>query len=165
MPPQPSEIKHVLSQEQRNKSGGYLSCLMTKPTKWHVRTAKTQISLGFRPGWSESSLSAWRKLGSLVTHWAHSHFVGLIWWWSKGNFLQWFQWVPTTYVFMEKYRKLSPNYLQIPTLYISLRNTETFTQRQCVPKVTDIRLKKKRILVWNNCIFLTKINKSCRRIA
>ena len=31
---------------------------MTKSTKWHVRTAKTQISLGIRPGWSESSLSA-----------------------------------------------------------------------------------------------------------
>ena len=25
-----------------------------------------------RPVWSESSLSAWRKLGSLATHWAHS---------------------------------------------------------------------------------------------
>ena len=48
------------------------SRLMTKPTKWHVRPAKTQISLGIRPVWSESSLSAWRKLGSLATHWAHS---------------------------------------------------------------------------------------------
>ena len=37
-----------------------------------VRTAKTQISQGIRPVWSESSLSAWRKLGSLPTHWAHS---------------------------------------------------------------------------------------------
>ena len=46
--------------------------LMTKPTKWHVRPAKTQISLGIRPVWSESSLSAWRKLGSLATHWARS---------------------------------------------------------------------------------------------
>ena len=45
---------------------------MTKPTKWHVRPAKTQISLGIHPVWSESSLSAWRKLGSLATHWAHS---------------------------------------------------------------------------------------------
>ena len=45
---------------------------MTKPTKWHVRSAKTQISLGIRPVWSESSLSAWRKLGSLATHGAHS---------------------------------------------------------------------------------------------
>ena len=34
--------------------------LMTKPTKWHVRPAKTQISLGIHPVWSESSLS---------THW------------------------------------------------------------------------------------------------
>ena len=45
---------------------------MTKPTKWSVRPAKTQISLGIRPVWSESSLSAGRKLGSLATHWAHS---------------------------------------------------------------------------------------------
>ena len=45
---------------------------MSKPTKWHVRPVKAQISLGVRPVWSESSLSAWRKLGSLATHWAHS---------------------------------------------------------------------------------------------
>ena len=34
-----------------------------------VRPAKTQISLGIRPVWSESSLSAWK---TLATHWAHS---------------------------------------------------------------------------------------------
>ena len=45
-----------------------LSYIVTKPTKWHVRPAKTQI----RPVWSESSLSAWRKIGSLATHWSHS---------------------------------------------------------------------------------------------
>ena len=50
----------------------HLSRLMTKPTKWHVRPAKTQITLGIRPVWSESSLSAWRKLGSLAIHCAHS---------------------------------------------------------------------------------------------
>ena len=50
----------------------HMSRLMTKPTKWHVRPAKTQISLGIRPVWSESSPSAWRKLRSLATHWAHS---------------------------------------------------------------------------------------------
>ena len=33
-----------------------------------VCPAKTQISLGIRPVWSESSLSAWRKVGSLATH-------------------------------------------------------------------------------------------------
>ena len=32
--------------------------LMTKPTKWHVRPAKTQISLGIRQVCSESSLCA-----------------------------------------------------------------------------------------------------------
>ena len=50
----------------------HLSRIMTKPTKWHVRPAKTQISLGIRPVWSESSLSAWRNLGSLATQKVHS---------------------------------------------------------------------------------------------
>ena len=27
---------------------------------------------GHRPSWSESSLSTWRKIGSLATHWVHS---------------------------------------------------------------------------------------------
>ena len=78
----------------------YMSRLVTKPTKWHVRPAKTQISLGIRPVWSDSSLSGWTKLGSLAIHWAHSedsdptgrmprliwvfagrtcHFVGFVW--------------------------------------------------------------------------------------
>ena len=41
-----------------------------KTNKMGVRPARTQISLGIRPVWSESLLSAWRKLGSLATHWA-----------------------------------------------------------------------------------------------
>ena len=44
---------------------------MTKPTKWHACPAKTQISLSICPDWSVSSLSTWRKLGSLATRWAH----------------------------------------------------------------------------------------------
>ena len=47
-----------------------------KTNKMTVRKAKTQISLGIRPVWSKSSLSAWRKFGSLVTHWAHSEDSG-----------------------------------------------------------------------------------------
>ena len=39
-----------------------------KTKKMACGPAKTQISLGIRPVWSESSLSAWRKLGSLATH-------------------------------------------------------------------------------------------------
>ena len=50
----------------------------TKPTKW-LRPAKTQISLSIRPVWSESSLSAWRELGSLVTHWGHSEDSDQTW--------------------------------------------------------------------------------------
>ena len=43
-----------------------------KTNSMAVCPMKTQISLGIRPVWSESSLSAWRKLGSLATHWAYS---------------------------------------------------------------------------------------------
>ena len=50
----------------------YLSCLTTIPTNWHVRPAKTQINLGIRPVWSESSLSTWGKRMSLAILRAHS---------------------------------------------------------------------------------------------
>ena len=43
-----------------------------KTNKMTMRPAKTQISLGIHSVWPESSLSAWRKLGSLAIHWAHS---------------------------------------------------------------------------------------------
>ena len=43
---------------------------MTKPTKWPLRPAKTQISLCICTVWSESSLSAWTNIGSSATHWA-----------------------------------------------------------------------------------------------
>ena len=49
-----------------------MSCHMTKPTKWPKHPVKTQISLGICTVWSESSLSAWRNLGSLATQWVHS---------------------------------------------------------------------------------------------
>ena len=38
----------------------------TKPTKWPVRPAKTQISQVIHPVRSVSSLSTWRNLGSLL---------------------------------------------------------------------------------------------------
>ena len=76
-----------------------LSRLMTKPAKWHVLPAKTQISLGIRPVWSRVfavhmkkawvfsySLSAQWSLWSdcvdaqadLSLCWAHRHFVGFV---------------------------------------------------------------------------------------
>ena len=53
-----------------------------KTNKVAMRPAKTQISLGIRPVWSESLLSAWRKLESSATKWAHSEDsdqTGRIW--------------------------------------------------------------------------------------
>ena len=61
--------------------GIHLSRLMIKPTKWHVRQTKTKINLGIRPVRSESSLSAWRNLGSLATHWTHCEDWSA---WAKG---------------------------------------------------------------------------------
>ena len=43
-----------------------------KTNKMACAPAKTRISLGICPVWSESWLTAWRKLGSLATHWVHS---------------------------------------------------------------------------------------------
>ena len=86
-----------------------MSRLMTKPTKWHMRPAKTGISLGICPVSSESLLSPWRQLGSLATHWVdsedwwsdladaqadlslcwvHSHFVGFVMRRLKSDFLK-----------------------------------------------------------------------------
>ena len=54
------------------KLHSYNWATMKKPTKWHVCPSKTQISLGIRLVWSESSLSAWQSTEPLATHWVHS---------------------------------------------------------------------------------------------
>ena len=47
----------------------YMSRLMIKPTNWAVRPAKTQISLGIGPVWSESSLcDQWVAEDSMFLH-------------------------------------------------------------------------------------------------
>ena len=64
----------------------HLSHRITKPTKWHVPQAKTQVSLGIRPvwsvsavrlgrcpGWSESSLDT--KVILLVLSWDDSFLI------------------------------------------------------------------------------------------
>ena len=53
-------------------NGSKMSRSTAKTNKMTVRQTTNQISLGIRPVWSESLLSAWRKLGSLSTYWAHS---------------------------------------------------------------------------------------------
>ena len=70
----------------------YLSRLTIKPTKWHVRPAKTQINLGIRPVWSEFSLSTWEKLKSLAIIRAHSEASDQTGWMSKTDLsLRWAQ--------------------------------------------------------------------------
>ena len=84
-----------------NSRRNYMSRLMTKLTKWSVRPAKTQISLGIRPVCSEPSLciqwvaknptflhvdsedwSDWADAqADLSLRWAHSHFVGFVMRW------------------------------------------------------------------------------------
>ena len=59
---------HWSPQQKRNESRH------DKTNKVTVRPAKTLLSLGIRPVWSESLLPAWRNLGSLATHWAHSGY-------------------------------------------------------------------------------------------
>ena len=87
----------VISQQSQMTITNYMS-RDVKTNKMAVRPAKTQISLGICPVWSESSLSTWRKIGSLATQWAHSedskqtgrmlglrwvhtHFVGFVMLW------------------------------------------------------------------------------------
>ena len=55
----------------------HLHLLHIWATSWQnqqndVHLVKTQISLGIRPVWSESSLSAWRKVRFLATYKEHS---------------------------------------------------------------------------------------------
>ena len=61
-----------ISQQSLLSPFSHMNRDMANPAIWLVRPAKTQISLGIRQIWSECSLSAWRKLRSLATHWAHS---------------------------------------------------------------------------------------------
>ena len=83
------EMRHSKSEPRHDKTN-----------KMSVRPAKTQINLGIRPVWSESSLSAWRNLGSLATYWAQSEdsdqtgrMPRLIWVFAGGThillFLSW----------------------------------------------------------------------------
>ena len=43
------KIRYVFLQSKMSQKRKKMSRITTKPTKWHVRPAKTQISLGIRP--------------------------------------------------------------------------------------------------------------------
>ena len=71
-----------LQQNCRKKGDTGLQCLsriMTKPTKWPVPPAKTQISLGIRPVWLEFSLCAQRVANVPRFHHADSEDYDQAW--------------------------------------------------------------------------------------
>ena len=85
----------------------YMSRVMIRPLQWHVFQVKTQISLGIRPVWSESSLCAqWVAKDPIFLHadsedsdqtgriprriWVFAgrtrHFVGIVMRWLTWDF-------------------------------------------------------------------------------
>ena len=64
---------------------GDSAAMYTWAAAWPLRPAKTQISLGIRSVWSESSLSAWRNIGSPRLIWVFAgrkgHFVDFVMRW------------------------------------------------------------------------------------
>ena len=90
--------KHLQENKCTIKYSTQMSRLVTRPRKWAFRPAKTQISLGIRPVWSEFSMCApwvakdpsflhadsedwsdWADAQADLSHrLAHSHFVGFI---------------------------------------------------------------------------------------
>ena len=68
---------------------------MTKPTKWSVCPAKTQISLGIRPVWPESSLCAqWEAKDPRFLHAVRKDSD------QSGQFPGWSESSPGTYVIL-----------------------------------------------------------------
>ena len=64
-------ICHCVAIEWQNHQHDQLGHLMTKPTKWHVRPANTQISLGIHPVWWGSSFckGIWAAACQKPTKW------------------------------------------------------------------------------------------------
>ena len=105
----------------------HMSRHTTKPTKWYVPSAKTQISLGIRPFWSESSLcTQWVAKDPSFFHvdseesgqtgrmprliWVFAgrtcHFVGFV---MRGA-----QFISTPYAKIVLYRRKGPSLFYIP---------------------------------------------------
>ena len=119
---------------------------MTKPTKW-VCAQQRQISLGICPVWSESSLSAWWKLGTLAAHWAHTEDSDQTGWMVKCHhafpqrskylqlhFLQSFSYIPMTSIPI-------PNYVAflLKTLNVPYRNKHLQFYHCWLSRVLDIQ--------------------------
>ena len=87
-----------------------------KTSKMAVLRVKTQISLGVRPVWSESSLSARRNLGPLATHWAHSAQRRLWFDWADTQADVSLRWAHTYFIgFDMLWLKFQGNNVKVPT--------------------------------------------------
>ena len=107
---------------------------VTKPIKWHVRPAKTQISLGIRPVWSESSLCAqWVAKDPSFLH-ADSEYSDQTWWMPR---LIWvFAWRTGHFV----------GFLMRWLMYVVI-----YIHRNIL--LTNIKKKKKNSMAWWKWIF------------
>ena len=104
----------------------HLSHCITKPTKWPVCPAKTQISLGICPVWSESSLSALRNVGSLATI---KHIAKTLT--SLGRYLGWFE-----------------SSLGAQVILLGLSCCSSFLQASCYPNGPNYSNRR----VWTNSV-------------
>ena len=113
-----------------------MSRFMTKPTKWPLRPAKTRISLGIRPDWSDSLL---------CTHWVDSEdsdqtgrMPRLIWVFAGGTghfvgfVMRWLKW--TLLEGQKKYTCVSgfptyPNFCPYPKHFITLLRTKSSSNK------------------------------------
>ena len=115
-----------------------------------VRPAKTQISLGIRPVWSETSLSAWRKHVSLATHWAHREDSGqtgrmprLIWIFAgrtvtllvlscRDSIISWFGFIPYNWRDLHVEADYVVTSLFDETYLVTLKQPHTSTSYQAI---------------------------------
>ena len=109
-----------------------------KTNKLAVRPAKTQVSLGIRPVWSESSLSAWRNIGSLATHWGHSEDSDQTGWMPR---LIW-DFAGRTLIL----------------LVLSCRGSNYFFRRLLLPSIQHVDKRKPTISFWVITETLTQTN-------
>ena len=139
--------------------------------KVSMRPVKTQISLGIRPVWSESSLSAWRKLGSLATHWVRSEdsdqtgrMPRLIWVFAGGTLILLVLSCLGSYVFLFFFKTSFSGYFEEFVAAEKIRRVHVFGD---TVNFLNIRTTKK--ICYNHSKILTMrlyhrvMSKRCRR--
>ena len=116
----------------------YLSHLMTKPAKWHIRPAKTQISLGICLVWSESSLcTQWVAKDQSFLHADSEDYDQTGWmprliWVFAGCTCHFVGFVMRWLIFKMKFRTLKVDVSYITIMIVSFGQTSL--DKQCRPR-------------------------------